>query len=67
MLYLSTVCEAAICLLEYMDSGVKVTTIGAGYGMGVSVYTAQNMAKEGASYEDILKTFYSGVSIGESA
>jgi len=25
------------------------------------------MAKEGASYEDILKTFYSGVSIGESA
>lgn len=53
--------------LEYMDSGVKVTTIGAGDGMGVSVYTAQNMAKEGASYEDILKTFYSGVSIGESA
>ncbi len=53
--------------LEYMDSGIKVTTIGAGDGMGVSVYTAQNMAKEGASYEDILKTFYSGVSIGESA
>ena len=53
--------------LEYMDSGVKVTTIGAGDGMGVSVYTAQNMAKEGASYEDILKTFYSGVSVGESA
>lgn len=50
-----------------MDSGVKVTTIGAGDGMGVSVYTAQNMAKEGASYEDILKTFYSGVSVGESA
>ena len=53
--------------LEYMDSGIKVTTIGAGDGMGVSVYTAQNMAKEGASYEDILKTFYSGVSVGESA
>ncbi len=50
--------------LEYMDSGVKVTTTGVGDGYGVSVYTAQNMAKEGASYEDILKTFYSGIIIG---
>lgn len=49
--------------LEYMDSGVKVTTIGVGEGFGMSVYTAQSMAGEGASYEDILKTFYSGVSI----
>ena len=49
--------------LEYMDSGVKVTTIGVGEGFGMSVYTAQSMAEEGASYEDILKTFYSGVSI----
>ena len=49
--------------LEYMDSGVKVTTIGAGDGMGVSVYTAQNMAKEGASYEDILKTFFNEAAV----
>ena len=51
--------------LEYMDSGVKVTTTGVGDGLGVSVYTAQSMATEGASYEDILKTFYNGVSVGE--
>ncbi len=49
--------------LEYMDSGVKVTTMGVGDGFGVGVYTAQSMAKDGASYEDILKTFYNGVSI----
>ena len=50
--------------IEYMDSGVKITTTGVGDGFGVSVYTAQNMAESGATYEDILKTFYSGVSIG---
>ena len=50
--------------IEYMDSGVKITTTGVGDGFGVGVYTAQNMAEGGATYEDILKTFYSGVSIG---
>lgn len=50
--------------LEYMDSGVKVTTTGVGDGFGVGVYTAQSMAKDGAAYEDILKMFYNGVSIG---
>ena len=50
--------------IEYMDSGVKITTTGVGDGFGVGVYTAQNMAESGATYEDILKTFYSGVSIG---
>ena len=46
-----------------MDSGVKITTTGVGDGFGVGVYTAQNMAESGATYEDILKTFYSGVSV----
>lgn len=49
--------------LEYMNSSVKVTTIGVGDGFGVSVYTAQDMAKTGSDYEQILNTFYTGITI----
>ena len=33
--------------IEYMQTGVKITTIGVGEGFGVSVYTADCMAKAG--------------------
>lgn len=49
--------------LSFMDSTVKVNTVGVGEGLGVSMYTADYMAKNGAGYEEILKTFYNDISI----
>ena len=49
--------------IEYMQTGVKITTIGVGEGFGVSVYTADCMAKAGSSYEDIIETFYNKINI----
>lgn len=42
---------------------VKITTRGYGHGVGMSQYGANYMAKEGKSYEDILKHYYQGVII----
>ena len=46
-----------------MQTGVKIMTIGVGEGFGVSVYTADCMAKAGSSYEDIIETFYNKINI----
>lgn len=42
---------------------VKITTRGYGHGVGMSQYGANYIAKEGKSYEDILKHYYQGVII----
>lgn len=42
---------------------IKISTKGYGHGVGMSQYGAQGMALEGYKYEDILKHYYSGVSI----
>ena len=41
---------------------VKITTKGRGNGYGVSIYSANCMAKNGNLYEEILRHFYSGIS-----
>ena len=41
----------------------KITTKGKGSGFGVSLYTANIMARSGSTYEDIINKFYSGVAI----
>ena len=38
-------------------------TYGMGHGVGMSQYGAEYMAEQGASYEDILKHYYTGVEI----
>lgn len=55
--------NSAFFKLEFLASGVKVTTMGKGEGFGVSLYSADSMAKEGMSYEEILQTFYSKITI----
>lgn len=45
------------------DQETKITTIGYGHGVGMSQNGANYLAKEGSNYEDILKHYYSGVSI----
>jgi len=44
---------------------VIFTVIGYGHGVGMSQTGADSMAKQGSSYEDILKHFYTGVEISE--
>ena len=45
------------------STGLKFTTRGYGHGVGMSQYGANEAAKEGYSYEQILKHYYSGISI----
>lgn len=42
---------------------VSITTKGYGHGVGMSQYGANGMAKEGYSYEEILKHFYKNIKI----
>lgn len=52
---------------DWMKEGnhIVVTTKGYGHGVGMSQYGANGMAKEGKSYKDIIKHYYTGVSIVE--
>ena len=49
--------------MEINDEKVKVTTYGYGHGVGMSQYGANEMAKQGYSYIQILKHYYTGVVI----
>ncbi len=49
--------------IEINDEKVKVTTYGYGHGVGMSQYGANEMAKQGYSYIQILKYYYTGVVI----
>lgn len=44
---------------------VEITTIGYGHGVGMSQCGADALAREGYSYVDILKHYYSGVEVEE--
>jgi len=45
------------------SSGVSITTKGFGHGVGMSQYGANGAAKSGYTYKQILKHYYSGVSL----
>ncbi len=45
------------------DNKLIVTTTGRGHGMGMSLWTANEMAKEGKSYEEILSFFFEGATL----
>ncbi len=52
------------CLEMKVDSdGIKITTKGKGHGLGLSQYGANEMAKEGKNYKDILNYYYQNISI----
>lgn len=54
-------------ILEDFDGNTKVTTQGIGHGLGMSQYTAEVMAKDGKTYEEILNYFFEGTTFGEVA
>lgn len=47
------------------DTGITFVTKGYGHGVGLSQYGANGMAKAGYSYEQILKHYYSGVTLNQ--
>ena len=51
---------------ERKGNEIIVTTKGYGHGVGMSQYGANGMAKEGKTYEEIIKHYYQGVSIVEA-
>lgn len=53
--------------LQEQEGNLKITTKGVGHGIGMSQYTANEMAKEGKTYEEILQYFFEGTEIKEAA
>ena len=53
--------------VQKFDSVTRVITKGVGHGLGLSQYTANEMAKEGKTYQEILNFFYEGTEIKEVA
>jgi len=45
------------------NKGIKITTLGKGHGLGMSQYGANEMAKEGKKYKEILNYYYQNISI----
>ena len=49
--------------MELLGDEILITTKGYGHGVGMSQYGALGMAQEGFTYEEILRHYYSGVSL----
>lgn len=59
---------ASACFeLQEFEANTRVTTKGVGHGLGLSQYTANEMAKEGQGYKEILQYFFVGTEIKEVA
>lgn len=53
--------------LQKYNGKLRITTRGEGHGLGMSQNTANVMAKEGRSYQEILEYFFNGASMKEVA
>lgn len=53
--------------LQKYNGKLRITTRGVGHGIGMSQYTANEMAKEEKDYEEILDYFFEGTQIKEVA
>lgn len=51
--------------LKDAEGRLRITTTGKGHGLGMSQWTANEMAKEGKSYEEILQYFFEGTSLAD--
>ena len=51
-------------MIRYPQGDLEFTVYGRGHGVGLSQEGAQEMAKDGRSYEEILMHYYQGISIG---
>ena len=53
--------------LQAFENNTRVITKGVGHGLGLSQYTANEMAKEGKTYKEILQFFFEGTEVKEVA
>lgn len=53
--------------VQEFEGKIRVTTKGIGHGLGMSQNTANEMAKEGKKYNEILQYFFEGIEIKEVA
>ncbi len=53
--------------IEIAEGGYKIICLGSGYGIGLSQYGANYMATQGKTYEEILKYYYSGISLNNTS
>lgn len=51
--------------INQTESEIIFDVVGYGHGVGMSQYGANYLASQGKNYEDILKTYYSGVELAE--
>lgn len=49
--------------INQINNNMEITTKGYGHGVGMSQYGANNMAKQGYTYEEILKYYYQNIEI----
>lgn len=57
---------SACFTMTEMDDHVRIVAEGMGHGFGLSQNTAEELAKEGCSYREILAYFYKGAVIGQA-
>ena len=55
--------NSACFYISEIDCRVRIVTKGLGHGYGLSIYGANEMAKEGKTYQEILSYYYSGIEI----
>lgn len=55
--------RSAVFTYEYKNGSFHFTTEGYGHGVGLSQYGADYMARQGSSWEEIIKHYYTGVEI----
>jgi stage II sporulation protein D len=55
--------NSSCMVIDNLGDCIKITTKGKGDGFGMSIFTADFMARQGTSYNDILQTFYTGITI----
>lgn len=53
--------------IQRYDGKLRITSRGVGHGLGLSQYSANEMAKTGDTYVDILKNFFEGTELREVA
>lgn len=49
--------------LKEVENKIRIVTKGLGHGLGLSQYGANELAKEGKTYQEILQYYYKDVSI----
>lgn len=55
--------NSACFYIKEVEGKVRILTKGLGHGLGLSQYGANEMAKEGKDYKQILEYYYSGLSL----